>query len=158
MAISTYPLLFGFRDCVFGKGYAAGVSTDGRALLRKEPEGDFWMYGVSPGGVAGGGSDQQRAYQTFRENFRAVLFDFAEEAESFEEFEELVRKFFNAVNKPREVEWNVALLAVRSGEIDADWLCKKSADSSPVQVQVKRLQHLTPDLNELDQDPRVAAA
>lgn len=45
------PLLFQFRDKIYGSDFAAEVVTRGRVLGAEESE-SFWMYGVLPGGLA----------------------------------------------------------------------------------------------------------
>lgn len=106
------PLLFNFQDLVAGKGFIAGVATRGRALLQEE-DGQVWLYGVEPGGIAATGSDRQAALQDFRNGFRHVLIEMAAEAESFEGFRLLVQKFFREIDRSELSEWTEAHAAVR---------------------------------------------
>lgn len=144
-----YPLLFGFRELVAGNGFVAGVAIDGRALLVDEGDG-FWMYGVNPGGVAAGGSSIGDAQAEFRSTCRSVLFDIAGEAESFQEFQDQLGRFFQETNRPTLAEWEDAVKAVRTGEVTADWLPKKSADSQ-IGLQVQLVEHPEPSVNALDE-------
>lgn len=147
--MTRYPLLFGFRDLVAGKGFVAGIAIDGRALLVDEDDG-FWMYGVNPGGVAGGGPSIGDAQVEFRSSYRSVLFDIAGEAESFDQFEEEVTRFFRETNEPTLAEWEDAVKAVRTGEVDADWLPKGNAESK-IGLKVQLVEHPEPSVNALDE-------
>jgi hypothetical protein len=154
--MTRYPLLFGFRDLVAGKGYVAGVSiSNGRALLVDEGDG-FWMYGVNPGGVAAGGKSAGEAQAEFRTAYKSVLFDLAEEAPSFEVFKAEVERFFRETNNPTLAEWVEAVEEVRRGQIEADWLPKKSAKST-TDVEIVRLEHPMPSVNALDEGAQIAA-
>lgn len=154
--MTRYPLLFGFRDLVAGNGYVAGVAiSNGRALLVDEGDG-FWMYGVNPGGLAAGGKDLGEAQSEFRTAFKSVLFDIAAEAQTFETFRTEVERFFRETNDPTLLEWNEAVAEVRLGHTDADWLPKKSAESTP-DVEVVRLEHPEPSVNALDDEAKIAA-
>lgn len=154
--MTRYPLLFGFRDLVAGNGYVAGVSiSNGRALLVEEEDG-FWMYGVNPGGLAAGGKSIGGAQSEFRTAFKSVLFDIAAEAHGFEAFRAEVERFFRETNNPTLLEWNEAVVEVRQGHTDADWLPKKSAESM-TEVEVAKLEHPMPSVNALDDEAKIAA-
>lgn len=148
--MTRYPLLFGFRDLIAGNGFVAGVALNGRALLAEEDDKDFWMYGVNPGGLAAGGSTAPEALSEFRKDYRLVLFDIATEAASFEDFERAVSEFFNAINKPTALEWEEAVVEVRSGRVDADWLPKRRAETR-LYVEVAKLDHPVPSENVPDE-------
>jgi hypothetical protein len=153
---AEYPLFFTYRDLIHGKGYAAGVVVDGRALLREEDDG-FWMYGVNPGGVAGSGHERAAAFHDFRLGYRSVLVDIAEEAPSFEAFADGVRSFFYEVNRPNERDWLVARDAVRSGKVTAD--LPRVEDAREAQVHVVLVERFEPAANPLDEEaPETLAA
>ena len=97
--MTHYPLLFGRRELLEGNGFIARVSVSGRALLVDE-EGEFWMEGVSPGGLAGQGKSPHEALADFSVAFRAVLFDIAAEASTFEVFRQEVLRFFDETSGP----------------------------------------------------------
>ena len=113
----SYPLIFGFRELVAGNGFVAGVAIEGRALLKSEDDGAWWVYGVEPGGVSDGGSTELEAYQTFRESFREVLHDSAALTKTFEEFKADVESLSAQVNGAWESEWQAARSAIRAGEL-----------------------------------------
>jgi len=48
-----------------------------RVILTDEGDGDIWMFGVQPGGVARGGRERSQAFYEFKKNYRSVLFDIA---------------------------------------------------------------------------------
>jgi hypothetical protein len=147
--LTRYPLLFGFGDLVAGKGFVAGVTVHGRALLVDEGDG-FWMYGVNPGGIAAGGRTSAEAQAEFRVSYRSFLFDVASAAESYDAFEREVSRFFQETNEPTAAEWLDAVADVRQGRVQADWLLKQPADSR-IGIEIIRLEHPEPSMNELDQ-------
>ena len=113
--MTTYPLLFGFRDLVAGRGFFAEIAVDGRAILVEEEDASFWMYGVNPGAIAAGGDCTGAARSEFRSLYRSVLFDFAGVAEDFAELKQLVADFFNQTNEDNEARWAAAVKQVRAG-------------------------------------------
>jgi hypothetical protein len=111
-----FPLLFFYSHLIAGQaagGFLARVKAHGRVLLTLESDGEFWFYGVNPGGAAGGGASPDEAHLQFKENYRAILNDLASEASSFGEFQSAVTEFFNATNVPNEAEWTSAVREVR---------------------------------------------
>ena len=147
--MTHYPILFGFRDLIAGNGFIAGVDLSGRAVLADEGDG-FWMYGVNPGGVAGGGSTPGEAQAEFRSAYRSVLFDIAAEAGSFEDFARQVKQLVEETNVPTLAEWQAAVAEVRQGRVDADWLPKRKAEAK-IGVEVALLEHPLPSANMLDE-------
>jgi hypothetical protein len=147
--MTRYPILFGFRDLIAGKGFVAGVGVNGRALLVDEGDG-FWMYGVNPGGLSAGGATASEAQAEFRVIYRSVLFDIAAEVADFGAFRSEVESFFGETNEPTKAEWNEAVLEVRSGNVSADWLPKGKADSR-ISVDIVLLDHPVPSVNALDE-------
>lgn len=152
--MTHYPLLFGFKDLIAGNGFVAGVALDGRGLLVDEGDG-FWMYGVNPGGVAGGGKSAAEAQAEFRRVYRSVLFDIAGEAEDFEEFRRQVERLFKT-NEANLAEWKGAVAEVRAGQVTAEWLPKKPADSR-IGMEVELLENPTPEANQVDEVELAAA-
>jgi len=140
--MNNYPLIFAFRDAVSGNGYLSGVTATGRALMAHE-DGQWWMYGVCPGGIAESGSTMQEAYLRFRNTYKNALFDMAEEAKSFPGFKELVRNFFNDKHEEEEENWQSALRELRSGKSDPatpfSELPRWKAESNPPEISVTRL-------------------
>lgn len=129
-----YPLLFARREVVEGNGFAARVALSGRALLTDE-EGEYWVEGVNPGGLAASGSSANEALTQFCQDILAVLFDIAGEAGSFEAFRAEVTRFFYDTSEPALQDWEQAVQRVRAGQVNADWLVKRPAET-PIGVEV----------------------
>jgi len=123
-----YPLLFGQRELVEGNGFIARVAVSGRALL-SEDDGEVWLEGINPGGFAAKGQSPSEAVAEFCSAFRAVLFDIASDAGSFQDFHDEVERFFNDTNTSALRDWQEAVERVRAGQIEADWLNKKPAET-----------------------------
>lgn len=134
----SYPVLFGYRDLVTGRNFVAFVKTDGRALLTKEDEG-YWLSGVYPAALAGGGKEIAEASREFKNSYLSVLFDIAEGAHSFEAFKMEVETFFRSSNPSLCAEWEEARNKVKSGEVSHNELPRRDADSMPPCVEVQRL-------------------
>ena len=126
--MTHYPLLFGRREKVEGNGFMARVAVAGRVLLTDE-DGEFWVEGINPGGLAASGNSANEALAQFCLDFLAVLFDIASEAESFDHFRDQVQKFFNETSAPALKEWEEAVQQVRAGRVNADWLTKRPAET-----------------------------
>lgn len=110
----TVPLLFGFGEVVLGRGYVAGITiSHGRILARDEGPDGWWLDGVNPGGIADGAATLGEAVAKFRERFRAVLSELAEEATSFASYERSVRSFFEETDEETVSEWDQARAEVR---------------------------------------------
>jgi hypothetical protein len=137
---SSIPLLFTYRDCLFGNGFVVEVKANfGRALCVHESDG-FWMYGVNPGAMAAFGDDPDAAHAAFRQTFSNILKELALEANSFEEFRALVDKFFADTNPGYERDWFRAVDAVRRNEVDAEGLPRVPADSPrTIEVSMKKI-------------------
>jgi hypothetical protein len=125
-----------------------GVVAQGRALLT-EDGGECWMMGVNPGSVAASGAQRGDAFCAFKEGYLSVLYDIANEAETFEAFEQEVKEFFAATNEPNERDWQQALREVRAGRLNTD-LPKIDADETPPQLLVIEIDEPTPQANALD--------
>jgi hypothetical protein len=134
------PLLFTYKDRVVGMGFTAMVSSHGRVLATtSEGDEDVWIYGVEPGALAASGSDPKEALEAFRQSFTNILRDFAGETHTFEDFSAAVNGFFNAVNEENAREWQLAVDAVRAGQINIPDIQREPAESRRfVQVQEER--------------------
>ena len=104
---NMFPLMFGFNDLVMGRGFVAEVTTDGRATMAQE-EGEWWMSGVNPGGVAASGATAAEALANFRNTYHLVLIDSAMLANSFEEFSRDVQGIFASTTADLVDEWRTA--------------------------------------------------
>ena len=139
---SAIPLLFTYRDCLFGNGFAVEVkASNGRALCVRESDG-FWMYGVNPGAMAAFGEDPTSAHTEFRQTFSNILKDLAQEASDFDGFRALVDQFFNDTNPGHERDWLEAVQAVRHAEVDAEGIPRAPAES-PRGVEVSVKEHFS---------------
>jgi len=152
--VKLYPLVFSFRDLIGGNGFVAAVSMDGRVLLAEEDD-DTWMFGVQPGGVAGGDRQRDVAFTEFKRNYLSVLFDIAAEAESFDAFSARINEFFAEVNVPNSDDWNAALAEVRRTNTNPSLpdLSTVKAESSPPKLVVEQVapDKVKPNVNEFDQ-------
>jgi hypothetical protein len=140
-AIGTaIPLLFSYRDCLFGNGFVVEVTAKGgRALCVHESDG-FWMYGVNPGAMAAVGDSPDNAHAEFRALFSGNLKDLALESSSFDEFKAKVAEFFNDTNPGHEREWQLAVEAVRRNEVDLEGIPRVPADSPrTISVSMKKV-------------------
>ena len=115
----SYPLIFRYQDLVIGNGFICGVKAQGRVLLTEEDQG-FWVYGVTPGGLAAGGKERSAALNEFKQGYVSALFDIAEEASDPDAFKREAEAFFYQVCAQNEVEWNAARERVRQGDLDLE--------------------------------------
>jgi hypothetical protein len=157
--MTHYPIIFTLRDPVVGRGFLAGVEVNGRALMRKEDEG-FWIDGVNPGAVSAGGASRDEALLKFRESYRAILYDIASWAASFENFRAEVERFFWE-ETPGEAEgWQRAVERLRADSGKAgDWLPVATTYPDP-RVSVARIENeqLEPKDNSAERMELAAAA
>jgi hypothetical protein len=153
--MKRYPLLLGFRDVISGAGFQARIRADGRALLLEEEDG-FWVDGVNPGGVAGGGGTLPEALARFRENYRLVLLDAAVVAARFEDFREEILRFFEETCEVTAAEWEEAVREVREGRADVDGLPRVAADRR-VAMTIDLVDRPSTTLPVLDEQTSIAA-
>ena len=114
--IHRHPLLFTLRDTIAGCGFLAGITVHGKALMQCEDD-KWWMYGVCPGAIAESGIQRQKeAFLHFRNRYREVLFDIAEECQDFSGFKAEVETFFQAIDEEEEQRWQRALKIVRANK------------------------------------------
>jgi hypothetical protein len=134
------PLLFTYRDCLFGNGFVVEVkANNGRVLCVHESDG-FWMYGINPGAMAAFGDDPDAAHAEFRQTFSNILKDLALEANNIDDFRVLVDQFFADTNVGYEQDWLRAVDAVRRDEIDAEGLPRIPAESPrSIEVSMKQV-------------------
>ncbi|MCB1058384.1 MAG: hypothetical protein KDD11_23020 [Acidobacteria bacterium] len=152
---TTFPLLFSYRDLIGGKGYFAGVEVHGRALL-VESDGDVWMYGMNPGGLAGGGATRKEALSDFRRGYNSVLIDIAQASDSFEGFKAEVESFFHETNDALEPDWEAAIAAVRADAVKADWLNRRPYSADAVSISVIRIEQPVAEENSVPNEELAA--
>lgn len=104
--MNTYALMFNFQEDVNGNGFLARVSARGRALAAYEDDDRWWLYGVEPGAIAASGDSPGEACLAFEVSFRKALYDFAEDAETYESFEREVIRFFHERDSSEENRWD----------------------------------------------------
>jgi predicted RNase H-like HicB family nuclease len=111
--------------------------------MRREDDGKWWICGVRPGGIAAAGDTPEEAYLRFRESYRNVLFDLAEESEKYEDFRNAVDSFYGQIDETEETCWTLALKAIRSGDIPKEGFVSKlprlAPEMRPTQCTVLRL-------------------
>ncbi len=141
-----YPVLFTFQDSVSGNGFLSGVTMSGRAIMSKEEDGKWWIHGVHPGGMAHNGESVIEAYSNFRNSYKTVLFDIAEESSNFEAFKAEVERFYWERGPGEDERWNAALQALRSGELTPEEpfsrLPRLTPEERPCAVVIERLDQL----------------
>jgi hypothetical protein len=143
--LNDHPLMITLGDAISGDGFLAGITLSGRALMRKEDDGKWWMYGVRPAGLAESGSTIDETFLHFRGRYKEVLFDLAQESSTFDAFKRAVEDFFNAPDASDEDArlWEESLKAIRSGKCSApdefSGLERKSPETNPSQITVELL-------------------
>jgi hypothetical protein len=139
-----YPVMFTVRDTVSGSGYLAGVTLSGRAVMCCEDDGKWWMYGVRPGAIAETGNTPEEVFLRFRNTYKNLLFDLAEQSSTYETFREAVEGFYYQPDDAEEERWQTAFKAIRSGEAVPEEgffskLPKQAPETRPTQLSVERL-------------------
>jgi hypothetical protein len=153
---SRLPLLFSYRDTLFGPGMIIEVRVqNGRALYVEEADGG-WLYGVNPGGMAAPGASLADAHQAFRQTFSQVLVDLILDARSAAEYRAAVERFVHETNDAYAAEWRAAVEAVRALRSNPTALAKAPADS-PLQVDVVVRQQAQVSDNVAVSDAQLAA-
>src|ERR1700693_1648349 len=142
--MADYPVMFTLRDTISGNGFLAGVTLTGRALMTNESDGKWWVYGVRPGAIAESGTTPEETFLRFRNAYKNLLFDFAEEAVNFDFFKRSVEQFYSQPDKEEEASWLGAFNALRSGKAIPDepffaQLPKEDPEKRPTQITVERL-------------------
>ncbi len=154
----TSPLLIDFKSTFFGRGFVAEVKARGQLLATRESEG-WWLYGVHPGAIAADGESLQEAHDHLRFALREVMFQFAQDAVTFDAFRSAVEEFFHDTDPVTAREWDDAVLRVRAEKLKLETLPTKSA-ALPVEISVTLttdLRALTPANNVTDADLAQAA-
>jgi hypothetical protein len=140
--INHHPLMFTFRDVISGDAFLAGITLCGRALILEE-DGKWWMYGVRPAAIAESGYTPQEAFLRFRNTYKEVLFDIADEHRTFEALKQEVERFFYEPDPEEERRWEDAVIAIRSGNIIPPLpfsdLPREAPENRPTQITVGRL-------------------
>ena len=142
--LTQHPILITLRDIISGDGFLAGITLSGRALMRQE-DGAWWMYGVRPAPIAESGETIEEAFSRFRNRYKEVLFDMAQESRDFDQFKASVEHFFYESDADSEDErlWEEALRSIRATNCVAPKafanLPREAPESKPSQITVERL-------------------
>lgn len=141
--ISHHPLLFTLRDAISGDGFLAGITLSGRGLMQKEDDGKWWMYGVRPAAIAESGTTPQETFLRFRNRYKEILFDIAQEQRSFDDFKKEVERFFYEADEQEERRWEDAFQAIRSANLAPpepfSALPRQKPEENPSGIAVERL-------------------
>ena len=137
-----HPLMFTFRDVISGEGFLAGITLSGRCVMVME-NGEYWMYGVRPGAISETSDSPKALLVSFRERYREILFDIADERRTFESFKEEVERFFLEPDPQEERRWEEAVQKIRLEELappeELSNLPTESPATRPSQITVERL-------------------
>jgi len=142
--LTQHPILITLRDVISGDGFLAGITLSGRALMRQE-DGAWWMYGVRPAPIAESGKTIEEAFSRFRNRYKEVLFDMAQESRDFDQFKASVERFFYESDADSEDErlWEESLRAIRAANCAPPEpfakLPREAPESKPSQITVERL-------------------
>jgi hypothetical protein len=145
--MTNYPVMFTFRDAVSGNGFLSGVTLGGRALIVHEAEDQAWrIYGVRPAPIVESGNTPLEAFANFRNAYKNVLFDFAEDAGTYEDFKARVEQFYAQPDADEENRWTEAFHAIRNGNIPIEApfaeLPKESPENRPSFISVQPLHEM----------------
>ncbi len=135
MQTTKLPLYFSYTDVIFSAKFFAGVRMVARVTAEQEGD-EWWFNGVNPGAIAECGADRGAAALAFRSALKKVLFSFAAEAASFEDFKLRVEKFFHETDDQSVAEWSAAREAVRAGAIDQPDFRRETGDPTAIQVEL----------------------
>jgi hypothetical protein len=145
MQLKEHPIMVTLQDSITGNGFVARITLSGRALMRKEDDGKWWMYGVRPAGIAASGENIEEAFLSFRGRYKNILFDIAQESPTFKDFQTEVERFFNEADSDDEDErlWEAALTAIRGASCQPPApfsnLPRRSPESNPSFIKVERV-------------------
>jgi hypothetical protein len=143
--LKAHPIMITLQDTISGAGFLARITLSGRALMRQEDDGKWWMYGVRPAGIAASGVNIDEAFLRFRARYKEALFDIAQDGQTFKEFATEVERFFNEGDSDNEDErlWESALTAIRSGSCQPPMpfanLPRRSPETHPTFIKIERV-------------------
>lgn len=152
------PLLFNFQQFILGNGFIANVQMTGRAILTDE-DGEVWIAGVAPAGVAGGGPDRASAFTEFRKAWGEILFDIARDAKGYGDFQLNALEFLHSRVGQLDADWSAALKEVRASDYEDPGLPKADERQHPVRFAVSEMQpqQATADQNQAERGLHAAA-
>ena len=110
----AWPLCFKYTGTVIGKGFIAHIDLCGRVLAIQDTDG-VWLNGVTPAAMTVSAPTIALACPVHRDALTKIFIDFAEEAETFEEFDAQLREFFE--QEDGEInDWNDAVARIEAGK------------------------------------------
>ncbi len=140
-----HPLVFTLQNAIEGCGFLAGITTHGKAVMEQDEHGEWWMYGVCPGAIAAGGTTTNEAFLNFRNRYKDVLFDIAEECGGFLAFKSAIENFFKAEDCEENARWDQALDIVRKNGSTVPEpfreLPRKKAEDFSAGIHIERLEN-----------------
>jgi predicted RNase H-like HicB family nuclease len=114
---AAYPIIFTITNLVPGAGFLAKVRACGKALMVREDDGAWWLYGADPGGLSESGNTPQEAFVRFSETFKNLLTDQASESGGIRAFSQAATRFFGEPCDQMVQEWASAIAKIRSGTL-----------------------------------------
>ena len=153
------PLFFNYSDLVQGRNFIASVRMIARVVAEHDGE-EWWLNGVHPGAITESGTELNAAAFNFRNALRTIVFEYAQEADSFDAFQKAVAQFFNDTDSASVEEWNAAREAVRSGQVNDQSLVRVTGEPMTFEVQdVQRTRRPVepPSAAELEEKLKAAA-
>lgn len=126
-----YPFMFEFREVVSGNGFLSSVKIAGGRALMLQEDGEWWMYGVYPAGIAETGATPNECFLRFMERIKATLVDIAVEARTFEEFFGITHKFLTETSPEEASRWNEAQQKLRTGKVEPEGELSKVPKEPP---------------------------
>jgi hypothetical protein len=146
-----------YRDIISGNGYLAKVEVCGRILAVVDEDGEVWIHGVQPSGLAEGGATLLEAHANFRQAYTAMLFDVATTATSYANFEGSVKGLMQP-SSALDKSWEDAARNLDK-EIAAELglpITKANNHQPSVTVtEIKLPEEISPALNTLDEAPHI---
>jgi hypothetical protein len=156
--LKEHPIMLTLQDTLSGNGFLARITMSGRTLMRKEDDGKWWMYGVRPAGIAASGVNIEEAFLRFRNKYKEILFDIAQESATFADFTSEVERFFNESDADNEDErlWEQSLTAIRSGACNPPTpfanLPRRSPETNPSFIKIERVDAEAKDVRLMPSD------
>lgn len=142
--IHLHPLVFTLQNAIEGCGFLAGITVRGKAVMEQDENGEWWMYGVCPGALAGGGETPSEAFQNFMNRYKEVLFDIADECQNFLAFKSRIEGFFRVEDSEERARWDRALEIVRQNESaipeQFNKIPRQKADDFRTEIVIERLE------------------
>lgn len=145
--MNDHPLIFKFKGVLQTPAFVAGITVEGHVLATLEEDGQWWLYGVNPGGMAQCGATLDQAYANFRTFFKGIVEDMAAEASSFEAFKVDLAKFIADTDSEDGARWAKARAELKAGqaaEASFSKMTRVTGESVPRLIDCTRLDQPKP--------------